>query len=171
MNQKKPTGRIDTKTMAVMSSLIAVAMILSFIESRIPVFIPIPGIKLGLANVATVFALYALGRKYAVCVTLIRVLLTSLLFGNFSSLIFSLLGGIFALVAMIVIKHFNLFSSIGVSVLGGIFHNIGQIIAAFIVLRTNLTLYFVPLLISGTVTGVLIGVIAGLLVERIKKYI
>ena len=97
--------------------------------------------------------------------------LSSILFGNFEAFIFSIIGGAFALAAMIIMKRVNLFSSVGVSVIGGIFHNLGQIIAAFIVLKTNLTLYFIPLLISGTVTGVVIGLLAGNLVERIKKYI
>jgi heptaprenyl diphosphate synthase len=167
---KKKKG-LDTKTLATLSSLIAVAMILSFVESRIPLPFGVPGIKLGLANVATVFTLYTLGWPYAICVTVVRVILSSILFGNVEAFIFSIFGAALALASMILMKKLNVFSSVGVSVIGGVFHNLGQIIAAFIVLKTNLTLYFIPLLISGTVTGVLIGLLAGNLVERIKKYI
>ncbi len=163
---------LDTKRMVTLSALIAVAMILSYVESMIPAFVAVPGVKMGLSNIATVFALYFLGWPYAICVSLVRVCLSALLFGNVVGLIYSLSGAAFALLVMILLKNFDLFSNVGVSVAGGICHNAGQIIAACIVMKTSaISVYFIPLVISGTVSGVLIGVVSGMLVERLKKII
>lgn len=163
---------LDTKRMVTLSALIAVAMILSYVESMIPAFVAVPGVKMGLSNIATVFALYFLGWPYAICVSLVRVCLSALLFGNVVGLIYSLSGAALALLVMILLKNFDLFSNVGVSVAGGICHNAGQIIAACIVMKTSaISVYFIPLIISGTVSGVLIGVVSGMLVERLKKII
>lgn len=163
---------LDTKRMVTLSALIAVAMILSYVESMIPAFVAVPGVKMGLSNIATVFALYFLGWPYAICVSLVRVCLSALLFGNVVGLIYSLSGAALALLVMILLKKFDLFSNVGVSVAGGICHNAGQIIAACIVMKTSaISVYFIPLVISGTVSGVLIGVVSGMLVERLKKII
>ena len=158
--------------MVTLSALVAVAMILSYVESMIPAFVAVPGVKMGLSNIATVFALYSLGWPYAICVSVVRVLLSSLLFGNFVSLIYSLSGAFLALGLMILLKKLDKFSIVGVSVAGGVGHNIGQTIAACIVMENAaISLYIIPLLVSGTISGVLIGLVAGNLVERIKKHI
>ncbi len=163
---------LDTKRMVTLSALIAVAMILSYVESMIPAFVAVPGVKMGLSNIATVFALYTLGWPYAICVSAVRVVLSALLFGNVVGLIYSLSGAALALLGMILLQRLNSFSSIGVSVAGGVLHNAGQIIAACIVMKTvGISVYFIPLVISGTISGVLIGVVSGMLVERIKKII
>ena len=163
---------IDTKRMVTLSSLIAVAMILSYVESMIPAFVAVPGVKMGLSNIATVFALYTLGWPYAISVSVIRVFLSALLFGNFVSLIYSISGAALALLVMILLKKINTFSSIGISVAGGVCHNAGQIIAACIVMQNAaISLYIIPLIISGTLAGVLIGIVSGMLVERIKRYL
>lgn len=164
--------KLDTKKMTTLALLISVAMILSYIESIVPAFVAVPGVKLGLSNIATVFALYTLGWPAAIVVSVIRVLLSALLFGNIPSLTFSLAGAFLALASMIPLSKVNLFSSIGISVVGAISHNTGQIIAAAIVMETlGVTYYLIPLLLSGTIAGVVIGIISGSLVERIKKYI
>lgn len=163
---------LDTKRLVTLSALIAVAMILSYVESLVPAFVAVPGVKVGLSNIATVFALYALGWPYAICVSVVRVFLSALLFGNFVSLIYSLSGAFLALLSMILLKKLNCFSSIGISVVGGVAHNIGQVLAACIVMETaGIATYAIPLTISGTIAGVVIGLIAGNLVERVKKYI
>ena len=163
---------LDTKKMVTISSLIAVAMILSYIESLVPAFVAVPGVKMGLSNIATVFALYTLGWPYAICVSAVRVFLSALLFGNFVSLIYSISGAALALLGMILLKKTKIFSSIGISVAGGVLHNAGQIIAACIVMENAaISLYIIPLIISGTLAGVVIGIVAGMLVERIKKYL
>lgn len=164
--------KLSTKQMVTLSALIAVAMILSYIESMIPAFVAVPGVKMGLSNIATVFALYSLGWPYAICVSAVRVFLSALLFGNFVSLIYSISGAALALALMILFKKLGSFSTVGVSVLGGVGHNAGQIIAACIVMENAaISLYIIPLIISGTLSGVLIGLVAGNLVERIKKYL
>lgn len=164
--------KLSTKKMVTLSALVAVAMILSYIEAMIPAFVAVPGVKMGLSNIATVFALYALGWPYAICVSVIRVFLSALLFGNFVSLIYSLSGAALALGLMILLKKLNSFSSVGVSVAGGVGHNAGQIIAACIVMENSaISLYLIPLVISGTLSGVVIGLVAGNLVERVKKYV
>ena len=163
---------LTTKQLVTLSSLIAVAMILSYIESMIPAFVAVPGVKIGLSNIATVFALYALGWPYAICVSVVRVFLSALLFGNFVSLIYSLSGAALALFVMILLNKCMKFSSVGISVAGGVCHNIGQVLAACIVMKTAaLATYVIPLLFSGTIAGVVIGIIAGRLVERVKKYL
>jgi heptaprenyl diphosphate synthase len=164
--------KLNTKQLVTLSALIAVAMILSYIESMIPAFVAVPGVKMGLSNIATVFALYALGWQYAICVSVVRVFLSALLFGNFVSLIYSLSGAALALALMILLKKLDRFSSVGVSVAGGVGHNAGQIIAACIVMENAaISLYIIPLIISGTISGIVIGLVAGNLVERVKKYI
>lgn len=165
-------GKLTTRQLVTLSALIAVAMILSYVESMIPAFVAVPGVKVGLSNIATVFALYALGWPYAICVSVVRVFLSALLFGNFVSLIYSLSGAALALGVMIFLKQLDKFSSVGISVAGGVCHNAGQIIAACIVMETAaIAVYIIPLILSGTIAGVVIGLIAGNLVERIKKHI
>ena len=164
--------KIDTKKMTLLSAIIAVAMILSYIESLIPAFVAIPGVKMGLSNIATVFTLYTLGWPYAICITLVRVLLSTLLFGNAAALIYSLFGAAFALTSMILINRLKIFSAIGVSVVGALFHNAGQILAVCLVMNNSTLAYYIfPLIISGTIAGVVIGLAAGILTERLKKHI
>ena len=122
--------RISTKKIALCGVLTALAMIFSYIESVIPVPIPVPGIKLGVANIAVITILYVLGVKEAIVINLLRIVLTSLLFGNVNSFLFSISGAALSLTIMIIMKKLDFFSCIGVSVCGGVMHNIGQIIAA-----------------------------------------
>lgn len=158
----------NTKKLTTLSLLISVAMVLSYIESLIPAFVAVPGVKVGLSNIATVFALYILGAPGAVAVSVIRVFLSSLLFGNFAMMIYSLAGAALALTFMILIKATGLFSEVGVSVIGGIMHNAGQIIAAaFMMENSGIVSYLVPLAISGTIAGVAVGLISALLIKRI----
>lgn len=155
-----------------LSAITAVAMILSYLESLLPPILPLPGAKIGLSNIATVFALYALGWRSAVAVSLVRVLLSALLFGNAAALIYSLFGAVFALLFMILFHRPGFLSPVGVSVIGGVFHNVGQIIAAIIIMENGaIAVYLPPLLIVGTVAGVAVGIAAGLLVLRLKRFI
>ena len=164
--------KFDTKRLATLSILISVAMILSYIESLIPPLVAVPGVKVGLSNIATVFALYTLGAPAAVTVSVLRVLLSALLFGNFVSLIYSISGAALALVFMILLRRVGIFSSVGVSTVGGVAHNAGQIIAASIVMENAaIALYLPPLIISGTLAGIGIGAAAGILVKKTEKYI
>ena len=160
---------MSAKKLTVMALTIALAMVLSFIESQIPAFVAIPGVKVGLANIAVVFALYKLGWKEAAGISLIRVLLISVLFGNFASLFYSLAGAVLSLLGMILLKHTEKFSSVAVSVTGGVLHNVGQILMACILLETDIIRYYLPFLIlSGVLAGVVIGVVSAIMVQRIR---
>ncbi len=163
---------MDVKRLTTLSALIAVAMILSYVESLIPAFVAVPGVKVGLSNIATVFALYTLGAPAAVTVSLVRVCLSALLFGNFVSLIYSLSGAVLALAVMIILRRLGLFSEIGVSVAGGVMHNAGQVIAACLIMENAaISAYFAPLALSGIIAGIAVGVASGLLVKRLEKHI
>ena len=161
--------RKTAERLAFLSVATALAMILAFVESQIPPLSAIPGVKLGLANIVTVFLLYRLGWREAVAVSAIRILLSALLFGSFVSLMYSAFGAVLSLLVMIPSKRFLPFSPIGVSVLGAVSHNGGQILAALILLgNAAIVYYLVPLVISGTVAGVCIGILGGIVAERVK---
>ena len=162
---------MKTKRVAFLGLSIALAMVLSFLESQIPALVAIPGIKVGLPNLVIVFLIYKMGWKDAVIVSIIRTLLVSMLFGNIQMLTFSLAGAALSLAVMILLKKTNWFSTITVSIVGGICHNIGQIAAAMIWTQTaGIVTYLPVLLISGTIEGAVIGLVAGLLVEKLKKW-
>ncbi|MBQ6213992.1 MAG: Gx transporter family protein [Oscillospiraceae bacterium] len=146
----------------------AVAMVLSYIESQIPAFVAVPGVKVGLANIAVIFALYRFGFKEACLVSVVRVLVMSMLFG-LGAIFYSMAGAVLSLLGMVILKKTGIFSEISVSVAGGVLHNLGQIIAACIILETNAVKYYLPFLIlSGVLAGAVIGTAAGFLVRRIK---
>jgi heptaprenyl diphosphate synthase len=146
----------------------AFAMILSFVESQIPTFVAIPGIKLGLPNIAIIIILYRFGWKEASIISLLRVVLTSLLFGTVLSMLYSIAGAVLSLVAMILLKKF--LSTVTISVIGGVCHNIGQILVAILVTETQQLLYYLPvLIISGVIAGIVVGIIAALSVKKIEK--
>ena len=160
---------MKTKKVAVMAMAIALAMILSFVESQVPALVTVPGVKLGLANIAVVFALYKLGWKEAVLISLVRVFLVSLLFGNVASLFYSIAGAVLSLTGMILLRRIKALSTVAVSVAGGVLHNVGQIAMACILLETNVIKYYLPFLIlSGTVTGVVIGLLAAIMIKRVE---
>ena len=147
----------------------ALAMILSYIETLIPSFVAIPGIKLGLANIAVIVILYKIGWKEAFAVSIIRVILSSLLFTTVLSMLYSLAGAILSLIAMILLKKINL-STITISVIGGVFHNIGQIAVAIFMTETAELVYYLPvLLITGTISGILIGLVGAITVKKMEK--
>ena len=161
--------KYSTKKITTLALTVSLALILSFIESRIPAFVAIPGIKVGLANIAVIFTLYKLGVKEAVIVSVIRVLLVSILFGSPVSLIYSISGAVLSLFTMIILKKLTPLTEIAVSVWGGVMHNVGQICAASFMLETNVVIYYLPfLMLSGTVAGIAIGVVSGLLIKKVK---
>ena len=162
---------MKSRRIAYLGLLTALAMILSFVESQIPALVAIPGIKVGLPNIAIVFVLYKMGPKTAIAISFVRVFLVSLLFGNLQVMTFSMAGALLSMVGMILLKKTGWFSVITVSIVGGILHNVGQIIAACIWTQTaEVALYLPVLLISGLVTGGLIGLAAGLMVKRFDKW-
>ncbi len=160
---------MKTRRVALLGMLAGLAMILSYVESQIPNPVPIPGVKLGLANMAVVFALYSLGFREAGMISLVRVGMVSILFGSGVSLLYSLAGAALALCTMGLLRRTDKFTPVAVSVAGGVMHNVGQIMVACLLLSRNLFFYYLPfLLLSGTVCGAAIGVVSGILVERVK---
>lgn len=159
-----------TKRIAYLGVFTALAFVFSYIEFLLPLNFGVPGIKLGLANLVVIVALYMINVRAACLLSFVRILLTGLTFGNLASMIYSLAGGILSLVIMILAKRVNVFSVTGVSVLGGVSHNVGQIIIAILVVETKSLLYYLPvLIISGTVTGALIGILASILIRHLNK--
>lgn len=165
-------NRISTKKIALCGVLTALAMIFSYIESVIPIPIPVPGIKLGVANIAVITILYVLGVKEAIVINLLRIALTALLFGNVNSFLFSISGALLSLTIMIIMKKLDFFSCIGVSVCGGVMHNVGQIIVAVFIMGSEAIVLYLPVLIvSGVFTGVVIGVVSGIVAKHVKKVV
>ena len=148
----------------------AVALVFSYVESLIPIHIGIPGVKLGLANLIVVIALYKMSIKEAYILSVVRIILAGFMFGKLFAILYSLAGGILSLMIMCVLKKTNKFSIYGISMAGGVFHNIGQLIMAAIVLESvSIGYYFPVLLISGLVTGLVIGVISNEMLKRLVK--
>ena len=133
----------------------------------LPVFFVVPGMKLGLANLVTVFVLYRYRAKEAAVISLIRIVVIGFLFANLFSILYSLAGAALSLLCMTAARRFSGLSIVGVSILGGVTHNLGQlIVAALVVENGNVFYYFPALLISGLVTGALIGIVTGEILKR-----
>lgn len=157
------------KNVARYALLVALAMTLSWLESLLVFPGLLPGMKVGLTNLVVLFALYRMKLRDAVCISLVRVLLVSMTFGNAYSFAYSLAGAVLSLAVMAGLKKLDKFSILGVSIAGGVCHNAGQLAVAVAVLGTaRLGWYFPVLLFSGTAAGVVIGIAGGLIVERIK---
>lgn len=161
---------MKVKNVATLGLCVALAMIMSYIESLFPLNFAVPGIKMGLANIVIIFLLYRMGFGAACVVSLIRVFLVSLLFGNVMMMAYSIAGAVLSLGLMFLLKKSGKFSVIGVSIAGGVAHNAGQIIMAIILLGAKQIAYYLPVLaVTGTVTGVLIGIAASIVIKRIKR--
>lgn len=153
-----------------MGMLVALAMVLGFVETLIPINLGIPGMKLGLANIVVVIALFLFDIKTAVVVSILRIILIAMTFGNMSMMFYSIAGASLSLLSMITISKIKSFSLISVSIVGGIMHNVGQIICAAFVVRTNGVFTYLPvLMIAGLVSGALIGIVAGLISVRLTN--
>ena len=152
---------------------LAVALILSYVESLIPITFGIPGIKLGLPNLIVVLLLFGqrYGAKEALLVNGMRIVLSGFLFSNLYAILYALAGAVFSFIAMLIGKRLRCFSVIGVSVLGGVFHNIGQAIVAMFVVETFAVSYYIPfLIVAGTITGALLGLIVMEIIPYLERY-
>ena len=144
---------------------------LSYVESLFPTFIAVPGVKLGLTNLVVLIALVKIGKKDAFFINMIRILLVGLTFGTAFSLLYSFAGGILSFLVMMLFYGKNRFSVIGVSVAGGVAHNVGQILVAMMVLESKALVYYLPVLIlSGTLAGVVVGILCGEVVKRLPNH-
>ena len=163
---------MNTKKIAYLGLLIALAFVFSYIEFLIPINIGVPGAKLGLANLVIIVALYTIKERDAFILSMIRIVLVGFTFANLASMLYSLAGGILSFVVMVIAKKTKKLSVTGVSVLGGVFHNIGQIIMAIWVVKTTSLIYYLPvLLVSGIAAGVAIGVLGSMVTRRIKRIV
>ena len=150
--------------------LVALAMVLSFVETLIPVFAAVPGMKLGLTNLVVMVALLLFSPPRAFMVNMIRIVLVGFTFGNMFSMLYSAAGGLLSFAVMLVMLKSGKFSPVGISAVGGVAHNAGQIIVACFVLDTGMVFYYLPFLaISGIVAGIVIGVVSSLITVRLKK--
>ena len=163
--------RISIRRLAVLGLFTTLALILSYVEAVIPPLFPIvPGIKMGLANIVTIFLMYRFQLRHAIGVSMTRIFLSTLLFGSALSFAYSLAGGICSILVMSVLKRVRFFSSVGISVSGAVAHNLGQILMAMLLLATpHIGYYFVILIFTGTISGVFVGLCATFLITRIPR--
>ena len=148
----------------------ALAILMGYVEMLIPLPLLVPGMKLGLANVIIVIVLYYIDTKSAFFISLVRVLMSGLLFQGFAGLLYSLAGALLSLAVMALLKKTGKVSITGVSVMGGVFHNVGQIIVAAAVVENIKMAYYLPfLLVTGVVTGFVIGAVARLALGYLQR--
>lgn len=162
--------RIFAKQVALWGVLIALGLVFGYIEHLVPLPIGVYGIKLGLSNLVTLVALYALGAQAAIYINIARILISSMLFGNSVSLAYSLAGGLAAVAIMVIAKKLWKFGTVGVSVLGGVTHNIAQLaVAVFMVDSLKIAFYLPVLLAAGALTGFIIGTCSLPIIKAMKK--
>ena len=160
------------RRVAISALFASLALIFSYIEAILPAAPGIPGIKLGIANLVVIIAMYRLGSHYAIVINLIRVFLAGLLFSGLYGAVYSLCGCLLSFAAMLLLKKSGLFSPVGVSMGGGVMHNIGQLAIAAVLVSSPEVFYYLPVLIvSGTVSGILIGLVSSGLLEHLPRRI
>lgn len=153
-----------------MALFTALAMIFSYLEFLLPIPLPFPGIKLGLANLAIVVPLYLWGFFPALAISLLRLFLVGITFGSLATILYSLFGALLSLTVMAGLKKWNLFSVTGVSIAGGVCHNIGQLVAAALIVENTRLFYYLPVLLAaGALTGFAIGAVSAQVLKRLPK--
>ncbi len=158
-----------TRKIALIGVLLALAFILSYLDSLVPIA-GIPGFKLGLANIAVLVTLYLFGTAMAAGLSAVRVLLVSFTFGNMAALLYSAAGALLSLLVMAGLKRTGRFSTVGVSLAGAAAHNIGQVLVAVLILGKAVVYYLPVLLAVSVATGAVIGFVGGLLCKRLEKF-
>ena len=159
-----------SRKLAYLGLCTAVALILAYVEVLLPpLFTAVPGIKLGLPNIAILFVLYRYGMRYAAAVSFVRMAVVALLFGNPMTFVYSLAGAALSLLVMALLRRLDFLSVVGVSVAGGVFHNVGQILMAMLLLGTaELGYYLIVLAITGTLSGIFVGLCGAMAVKRVS---
>ena len=162
--------RKTSRQLAYLGLCTAVALILAYVEVLFPpLFTAVPGIKLGLPNIAIIFVLYRYGVRHAAAVSFVRMAVVAMLFGNPMTFVYSLAGAALSLLVMSLLRRLDFLSVVGVSVAGGVFHNVGQILMAMLLLGTaELGYYLIVLAITGTVSGIFVGLCGAMAVKRIS---
>lgn len=163
---------INSKKIALCGMFTAVAIIMGYIESFIVIPGLLPGIKLGLANSVILFVLMKYGLVSATLVSLVRIIVVNSLFGNMTAAVFSLVGAVLSIVIMSLLKKSGRFSTVGMSLAGGVAHNLGQVIVAMIIFENAGMFYYFPILVvTGIVAGVFVGILTGLVYEKISDHL
>ena len=163
-----PGTQVSARRVALTGLLAALALIFSYVEVLVPFNAGVPGIKLGLANLVPLIILYRMDARYAFAANLIRVFLAGLLFSGMFAALYSLAGSVTSFLVMYLLKKTNLFSVIGVSTAGGVFHNIGQLCVAILAISGPQLIHYLPvLIISGMIAGIIVGIGAAILLDRI----
>ncbi len=158
------------RTVALASMMAVLALIFSYIEAIIPFNIGIPGVKLGIANLVILTALYVLGFRYAFIINVLRIIIAGFLFNGFFGAMYSLAGGVISLIVMALLKKTGLFSTIGISMAGGVAHNLGQLLVAALIVSTMKLFYYFPvLLFSGMISGIFIGVLTHMILKKLPS--
>ncbi|SCW66367.1 heptaprenyl diphosphate synthase [Lachnospiraceae bacterium C10] len=158
--------------LATLGVFLALALIFSYVESLVPFYFGVPGMKLGLTNVVVVILLYLYGPRDALLVSLLRILLAGFLFTNAFSILYSLAGGLLSFCVMFLLVKMNFFKMIAVSVAGGLTHNIGQLLVAAVLVKNYNILFYLPvLMVAGIITGFLIGVISSAVHARVSTFL
>lgn len=162
-----------TRKIAFVGITASLALLLSYVEFLLPpIFVAVPGIKVGLPNVIILCVLYCLDIKYAALVSFIRLCISSLLFGNVMTFWYSAAGAVLSLAVMGILKKTDKLSAVGVSVAGGVTHNLGQVLVAMLLLDTpQIAYYLIVLTITGTIAGIFIGLCGAILIKRIPANI
>lgn len=165
-------NRKRIKRITFLALFTSVALLLSYVEMLIgPLFTGVPGIKMGLPNIAIMLVLYRIGTKEAIAVSFIRIAISSILFGNITMFWYSVAGAALSLAVMILLKKLDILSSVGVSVAGALAHNIGQILVAMLLMQTTqIGYYMIVLSVTGIVSGIFVGLLGGFVIKRISKF-
>lgn len=159
-----------TKRVATDGLFIALSLVVSYIEVMLPIPLGIPGVKIGLANAVIMVLLFFTTWQRALGISVLRIILVGFLFGNPMTIVYSLAGGILSLLVMVLLKKIKGFSAVGISVGGGVAHNVGQLSVAVLLMENAKIYYYAPvLLVTGTIAGVAIGVLTGVLVKKLPK--
>lgn len=170
MKQSTPSSNDIGRRVALTGMMASLALIFSYVEVLFPFNAGIPGVKLGLANLVPLIILYRLDARYAFAANLIRVILAGLLFSGLFAALYSLAGSLTSFLVMYLLKKTHLFSVIGVSTAGGVFHNLGQLIVAMLAISGPQLFHYMPvLIISGMIAGIIVGIGAAILLDRIPE--
>ena len=170
MKQSTPSSNDIGRRVALTGMMASLALIFSYVEVLFPFNAGIPGVKLGLANLVPLIILYRLDARYAFAANLIRVILAGLLFSGLFAALYSLAGSLTSFLVMYLLKKTRLFSVIGVSTAGGVFHNLGQLTVAMLAVSGPQLIHYMPvLIISGMIAGIIVGIGAAILLDRIPE--
>ncbi|MDO4265369.1 MAG: Gx transporter family protein [Eubacteriales bacterium] len=163
---------MNSRKIAVYGLMTALAMVLSYVEAMVPVSLGVPGAKLGLPNMVTMVALYTVGARAAFSLSLLRIVLVGLSFGNPFAAFYSFCGFLLSFAVMVLMKRSRAFGILGVSAAGGVMHNVGQLICAAVLVKTGYVFTYLSVLLpAGVIAGVLIGILGGILTKRLKGFI